>query len=154
MNRLLKHPATNAICLSIFSGFYATLFIVFSRVDTALSQMLYYRDPDGPASFMTRWSGFLASGNLSYLAYGFLGLTAVVIIMLIIRRRPYDEYQMTILRNCLAVALALTLVAIALFYWFIMINPFGIVEKFTLFVAINWATVLLADIVYILLCRR
>lgn len=154
MNRLLKHPATNAICLSIFSCFYAALFFIFSRTDGAFQDVLYYGDLEAATPFMAGWSNFLAAGKLNYVAGGLLALTAAVVIMLIVRRRPYDEYQMSILRNCLAVALTLTLIAIAIFYMIVMAYPAGIIEKFTLFITIHWVAVVVADIAYILLCGR
>ncbi len=50
-------------------------------------------------------------------------------------------------------AVALTLIAIGIFYLMILSDPNGIVEKFTLFIVIHWAVVVLADLAYVLLCR-
>ena len=73
--------------------------------------------------------------------------------MLLIRRRPYDEYHTANLIQCLVAAAVLTLMAIAAFYLMILSDPNGIVEKFTLFIVINWATVVLADLAYVLVCK-
>ena len=51
------------------------------------------------------------------------------------------------------VAAILTLIAIAVFYLMILSDPNGIVEKFTLFIVINWTTVVLSDLVFVLVCR-
>ena len=73
--------------------------------------------------------------------------------MLLFRRRPYDEYHTFKLIQCLVIATILTLIAIAGFYLMILSDSNGIVEKFTLFIVIHWTTVVLADLVYVFVCR-
>ena len=80
-------------------------------------------------------------------------MAAVVVVLLILRRHPYDEYHTSLLLQCLAVAAVLTLIAIGIFYLLILFDPSGIVEKFTLFIAIHWATIVLCDLTYVLMCR-
>lgn len=121
MKRLLKHPGTNAACLSIFSLFYALVFIL--RLDKAV------------------------------LAIALLLVTALVVVLLLARRKPFDEYHTALLLSCLAVALVLTLIAIAIFFLIVLYDPTQVIEKFTGFITIHWATVVLADLVFILLCR-
>jgi hypothetical protein len=104
-------------------------------------------------SFWVGWSGFLANGSHGYIACAMIATTILVAVLLTLRRHPYDEYHTSLLMQCLAVASVLTLVAIAAFYLMILHDPTGIVAKFTLFIIVNWTTVVLSDLVFVLLCR-
>lgn len=86
-------------------------------------------------------------------AYAMIVLTILIVVLLMIRRHPYDEYHTWLLFQSLAIAAVLTLVAIAIFYVMILCDPRCIVEKFTLFIAIHWITVVLCDLSYVILCR-
>lgn len=153
MKHILRYPATNAVCISLFSIFYGMLFLIVSRGErfTGLFYAQAANGADHP--FLASWSEFLSAGYLVYLAYVMFALTILVVVLLLSRSHPYDEYHTALLVNCLAVATVLTLIAIALFYLLILIDDNGIVEKFTLFIVIHWVTVVLADMVYVILCR-
>ncbi len=155
MNRILKHPAANGICISLFSAFYALIFIITSG-HREFTRLLYYSPKPGISnanSFWVRWSGFLAAGRQAYIAYALIAVTILVVALLLSRRRAYDEYHTSLLVQCLIVALVLTLIAIAAFFLIILSDANGIVEKFTFFITIHWATVVLADLAYVFLCR-
>ncbi len=149
MKRFLQSPAFNAVCIGVFSSFYAAVFLLTAG-HAEFTSTLYQ---GGNGSFWPAWGRFLAAGHQRYFAWALFGVTLLVIVLLLRRRRPYDEYHASILTHCLVVAMVLTMVAIALFYLLVLSDPAGIVEKFTLFVAINWATVVLANLAYVLLCR-
>ncbi|MDL2206595.1 hypothetical protein LJC33_06785 [Eubacteriales bacterium OttesenSCG-928-N13] len=150
MKRLLKSPMVNAVCISIFSAFYACIFIISSGYEGFIST-LYYGDG---VPFWSWWGRFLAAGHQMYIAWALIAVTILIVILLTAHRRPHDEYFTSMLTSCLVVASILTLVAIAVFYVMILSNPVGIVEKFTLFITIHWATVVLANLTYVFLCRR
>ena len=150
MKNILKNPITNAVCISLFSAFYAAVFIATSG-SNRLEGLLHYNH--GNELFWSAWSRFLAAGHHAYIAYTLITLTILVVTMLISRRRHYDEYHISILLSCLAVATTLALIAIAMFYVLILYNPVGIIEKFTLFIVTHWISVVFADITYVLLCR-
>jgi hypothetical protein len=152
MKGLLKYPAVNAVCISLFSAFYGLIFIITSG-HIEFKSLLYYSRAAKIYPFWTAWSSFLASGHHVYIAFALIVITMLVVLMLLIRRRPYDEYHTANLIQCLVVAAILTLIAIAVFYLMILSDPNGIVEKFTLFIVINWTTVVLADLVFVLVCR-
>lgn len=152
MNNLLKNPVTNAIGLSIFTAFYGLIFIITSGHQEFVN-LLYYERLSVVQPFWSAWSTFLALGYHAYIAYSLIALSTLIVLMLLLRRHPYDEYHADVLIKCLAVAAILTLAAIALFYLLILSEPNGIVEKFTLFIVIHWGTVVLADLVYVLMCR-
>lgn len=153
MNRILRHPATNGVCISLFSAFYALIFIITSK-HIEFTRLIYYsRKNHNTDSFWESWGDFLAAGYHAYIAYALIAVTVLVVILLSLRRRAYDEYHTSLLIQCLIVALMLTLIAIAVFFLMILSDANGIVEKFTLFITIHWATVVLADSAYVLLCR-
>ena len=63
------------------------------------------------------------------------------------------KYHTSALIQCLVVSVIFMMAAVAVFYLAVLSNPNGIVEKFTLFIVIHWVTVLLADYVFVFLCR-
>jgi len=149
MKRLLKSPTVNAICISIFTAFYAMIFYTTSKSINFVNN-LYFKEP---TSFWSGWSSFLAAGCQFYITSFLIAMTILVVVLLVIRRKPYDEYHASILTHCLIVAAILTLVAIAVFYLLILNEPAGIIEKFTLFIIIHWSTVVFANLTFVLLCR-
>ncbi len=153
MKHILSHPAINAVCISLFTIFYGLIFIVTSG-HMEFESLLYYGGVSLRGDFFWNgWGSFLAAGHHVYIAYVMIALTVLVVVLLLLRRHPYDEYHTSLLIRCLAVAAVLTLIAIAVFYLMILSDPNGIIEKFTLFVVIHWSTVILSDLVYVLLCR-
>jgi hypothetical protein len=153
MKRLFRHPLTNAVCVSLFTAFYALVFFTTARSPwfvTPLEADVALQKAD---SFWAGWSGFLANGSHGYIAYAMIATTILVFVLLMTRRHPYDEYHTSLLTQCLAVASVLTLVAIAAFYLMILQDPSGIVAKFTLFITVHWTTVVLSDLAFVLLCR-
>ena len=132
MKKLLKSPIFNAVCISLFTAFYAIVFMIYS----------------GDAH-----SGFTIPASFIYIACALIAVTLIVVILLVTRRRAFDEYHTSILLYCLAAAIILTLLAIAIFFLVIVNVPVQIAEKFTIFIVIHWAMVVLSDLVYVLLCR-
>ena len=150
MKRLLKSPAVNAVCISILSAFYALVFFTVKQ-GIGLENDLNNKESD---PFWSAWIGFLAAGRHRYIACALVAVTILVVILLVFRKRPYDEYHTSILTHCLVVAIVLTLIAIAVFYLVVLGDPTGIIGKFTLFIAIHWTTIVLADLFYVLLFRQ
>ncbi|MEA4896306.1 MAG: hypothetical protein VB064_13760 [Oscillospiraceae bacterium] len=153
MRSLLRRPSVNAVCISLFTAFYGLIFILTSGHGEFQDLLYYSRTSNGKASFLKSFSSFLAAGHQAYIAYALIAITIVVVVLLLIRRHPYDEYHISLLSGCLAVAVVLTMIAIAIFYLAILSESNGIVEKFTLFITIHWTVVVLADLSFVLLCR-
>ena len=151
MKELLKYPQFNALGIGVFSVFYGFIFI-FTAAHYEYESVLYYTKPQVEVMpFWSAWSQFLEKGG-----HGLIGIviaTAVLIVILLLRRHTYDEYHTSTLIQCLAVSIILMMAAVAAFYLAVLSNPNGIVEKFTLFIVIHWVTVLLADYVFVFLCR-
>ncbi|MFB0920933.1 MAG: hypothetical protein QMB62_08640 [Oscillospiraceae bacterium] len=153
MKKLLSRPLVNAICLSLFTAFYGLIFMLSSGHKEFENLLYYNRIDNNTPSFWKDFSRFLASGYEAYIAYTLIAVTVLVVILLLLRRHPYDEYHTSLLFGCLSVAAVLTLFAIAVFYLMILSDPNGIVEKFTLFISIHWTVVVLSDLCFVLLCR-
>jgi len=143
MNRFFRHPITNAVGISAFSLFYGMIFLAFSE---------HLQSQAGQEANI--WDSFLMHGGHRYIAYVLIALTAIVVALLLLKHKPYDEYHTTILIKTLAVSVILALAAIAVFFVIILIDPSQIISKFTLFITINWTTVVLADLIYLILCGK
>lgn len=150
MRRFMSNPITNAVCISMFTLFYSIVFMLTAHNHRFVEQLGF---PQNTTGFWGSWSRFLYNGQQIYIVYAMIALTILVVLLLTLRRRAYDEYHTSILTHCLVVSLALSLMIIAIFYIMILFDPRGFVEKFTLFVSINWITVVLADLAYISICR-
>lgn len=147
MNRFLRHPLTNAVGVSLFTAFYSVIFLAFS--ETLKSQIGQSELP-----FWEFWDKMLSNNILSIVAVVLIVITAFILAILLIKHKPYDEYHTTILIKCLAVSIILALAAIAAFFIAMLLDPVGIISKFALFITVNWSTVVLADLIYLILCRR
>lgn len=152
MKRMLRSPITNAVGLSIFTAFYASI-IILTAGQRGVEALAVSAGPQLFRGLWTRWSEFLASGYHIYMACAVIAVTVVVVLMLLRRRRAYDEYHTGHLLNCLAAASILTLCCIAAFALLIALDPLQIALKFMLFITIHWVTVVLADAAYVFLCR-
>ena len=146
-NRFFRHPATNAAGLAVFSAFYGVIFLAFSPrmlIDTVESQRPFWR----------AWDAFLLAQGHRWLTVVLLALTALALVILLRHRSVQDEYQTALLLRCLAVAVVLELAGMGLFFALILLDPVGIVSKLALMVSLNWASVVLADLGYLIVCRR
>jgi len=151
MKRILKSPIVNAVGLGVLTAFYTFVFMLHTgNTDFKHKWLQYY---EGESPFWKAWSSFVNNEHHIHVAIIWVVLTVLVVVLLLTRRRPYDEYHTTILTYCLAVAAVLTLAAIAVFYLIILSEPIYVAGKFTLFITVHWSTVVLADLVYVLLCR-
>jgi len=147
MNKFLRHPATNAVGLCVFSAFYAVMFLGFSDKITGAAG-------NAVGTFWRGWESFLIAGGHRITAVVLIVITLAVLALLLIKHKPYDEYHTAILIKCLSVSVILTLLAIGVFFFLVLLDPTAFLSKFMLFTTINWSTVILADLVYLLLCRR
>jgi len=146
MNRFFRHPLTNAVGISAFSLFYGWIFLAFS--DRLQSQT-------GTASLpiWQVWDSFLNFGGHQYVAIALIALTVVIVVLLLVNHKPYDEYHTAILIKCLAISVILSLAAIAVFFAVVLFDPTQILSKIALFITVNWTSVVFADLIYLFLCR-
>ena len=149
MKRFLSHPAINAICLAMLSTFYAVVTLLNENKIVLESTQYYDRQHDRLSFIFEKWTVFLSNGYLKYLIISLIALTTLAVIMLLFKKHSYDEYHVKILEKCLITALILTIISIGIFYLTILVNPDGIIVKFTLFAMIHWMTIILADLFYV-----
>ena len=149
MKRLLKYPITNATGLILFTGFYTLVFLL-----TPKNVWLYdAAAAENADRFWASWQQFLRFGYHQYIAFAMIALTVVVVFLLMNRSHAYDEYHTALLVSCLTIASILTLIAIAAFYLVLLHDATMAVAKFTLFIVVNWVTVVLSDLIFVFLCR-
>ncbi len=153
MMRFLRHPATNACCLSLFTAFYAAVFFLAGPVLRSAGAAALAAEQSAKNPLWKSWCGLLAEGRQDIVVCAAALLTAAAVVLLVFRRHPYDEYHTALLTQCLAAACVLTLLAIAVFFVLVLANPAQIVAQFALFITIHWLTVVLADLAYVVLCR-
>jgi hypothetical protein len=153
MKSLLKHPAFNAICISLFSAFYGLIFIGTAAHYEYKDTLYYLKDSVNAAGFWSWWAHFLERGGHGLIGIALIIATVVLVVLLLTRRRSFDEYHIAILTECLVVSIILMCLAIAIFFLAVLSVPNGIVEKFTLFIVIHWVTVVCANFVFVLKCR-
>ena len=149
MIRLLKYPAVNAVCISLFTIFYSVIFLFVYKKISFESRANY----ENISSLWQMWCDFLFAGHQVFIAYALIFVTVIVVVLLILRPHEHDEYHTAILTNCLVTASVLTLIAIAIFFVLILLDPSEFLQKFTLFIVIHWISVVFANLTYVLMCR-
>ena len=97
--KLLRKPWVNALVIGSISLFYGLVFVFISR--TEAFKGLLGNGVTVQSKFWNTWNAFLKAGNHRYICYAFLALGAVIVLLTLIRRREYDEYQTGILEKCL-----------------------------------------------------
>ncbi len=92
--RFFRKPLINAAIISIL---YALIFILVSG-HMEFERILNHADTLN-SSFWNTWSAFLQQGNMKYIGYAYIALTVVIVILSMIRKGDYDEYQIGILEK-------------------------------------------------------
>lgn len=112
---IMKNPYINAAVTSIISLAYATVFILTSG-HIEFERILNHSQTLNNA-FWNNWSIFLLQGNLKYIGYAYIAAAIGIIILSIIRKKNYDEYQVGILTTSFIVmgVILLLLFPVALF---------------------------------------
>ena len=82
MKGILKNPAVNAICISLFSAFYGLIFIITSG-HIEFKSLLYYSRAAKSIRFGLPGAVF-ASGHHVYIAFALIVITMLVVLMLLI----------------------------------------------------------------------
>lgn len=95
--KIFRKPLVNAVIISIISIFYAFIFDVTSG-HIEFERILNHRVTSG-SPFWNGWSIFLKQGNMKYIGYAYIAITVIIVILSIIRKRDYDEYQIGIVRK-------------------------------------------------------
>ena len=155
--KLLRKPWVNALVIGAVSAFYGLVFI-FTAKNPVFGKMLGY-DPvrqigSLQSPFWNGWSTFLYYGNHRYIGYAFLVLGAVIVLLTLIRRREYDEYQTGILEKCLILSAVASFFGIPFLLLSVLEDLCYTVDFAILLSSVYWTLVLLADLLFTLLPGR
>ena len=143
--KLLRKPWVNALLLLFISSGYALCFWVISG--NFEFKHIIGSGRQERALFLNLWDGILRRGYLKYIGTTYLAISLLILLLSLIRRN-YDEYQIGILKKNLVIA---GLVPMFLFpaYLFRILNYIAYVVDYTLLlVVIHWSVILLTALVF------
>jgi len=146
---LLKQPIVNILFICFMSAVYSAIFIFTADHIEFISLLSHAKSLN--SSFWNAWSDFIQAGNMKLIGYLIIILTiAIVIVILIKRRKNYDEYQVSILAKSLLVAGILSIVMIPFIMILLLSDPNYAVETIFLFASVQWISVLVSYLVYVM----
>lgn len=146
--KLLQNPYINAAVITIISVFYAAIFIITSGHDEFLG-MLDHRQSLSSA-FWNGWTVFLKQGNLKYIGYIYLLITLCILVLSLIRKKKYDEYQTGILATSF-IATGIVLLLLFPTAFFMVLNDANYaVETISFLVVTHWSVFLLVNLIYLI----
>ncbi|HZK27225.1 MAG TPA: hypothetical protein VFD00_06780 [Thermoclostridium sp.] len=95
---MTKRPVVSALFISILSAFYAFLFIFISG-HMEFRRMVH---PEGTLKipFINAFTGFIMGNNMKYIGYAIIVIAAIILVITLLRRKEYDEYQQSIQTKC------------------------------------------------------
>lgn len=146
--KILRKPQTNAVIISVVSIFYALVFILISghlEFERILNHAETLNSP-----FWNGWSAFLKQGNVKYVGYAYIALTLVIVIISIIRKRDYDEYQTGILEKGMIVMGTAMMLLFPVALILVLSDHSYSIETLMFLVVAHWSIVLIADLIYVI----
>jgi len=146
---LLKQPIINIIFIGFMSFIYSVIFILTASHMEFISILSHGETLN--STFWNGWSNFLGTGNMRFVGYIIIGLTIAIIIFIVIKRRKkYDEYQVSILSKSLLVAGILSILMIPFMMILLLSDSNYAVEIIFLFASVQWVSVLVSYLVYLI----
>ena len=146
--KILRNPKVNAAVVFIFTAVYAPVFMItsghieFERMVTHAATL--------NSAFWNAWSAFLMQGNLKYIGYAYLVLAAPIVILSLLRKQNYDEYQVGILEKGFLVSGIVTACLFPAALLLVLSDPNYAVEALTLLAVVHGSSVLIADLAYVI----
>lgn len=89
--KLMRHPYVNAAITASISLFYGAVFLVTSG-HLEFERMLRHA-PTLHHAFWNGWSAFVGRGCLKYVGCAYILAALCVVLLSVVRKRDYDEYQ-------------------------------------------------------------
>lgn len=142
--KVLKSPYINSAIVSIISFVYASIFILtnnhleFQRI---LNHGLTLK-----SSVWNGWSEFLRQGNLKYIGYIYIAAVICIIILSIVRKGNYDEYQVSILTTSFAITGFALLLLFPVALVLVLSDANYAIETITFLIVAHWSIFLIADL--------
>ena len=144
--RIMKNPYINAAVTFVISLAYATVFILTSG-HIEFERILNHSQTLNRA-FWNNWSIFLLQGNLKYIGYAYIAAATGIVILSIIRKKDYDEYQTGILTTSFVVMGVILLLLFPAALFLVLSNPNYAVEMLMFLIVAHWSVFLVADLAY------
>lgn len=144
--KLLKNPWVSATVTAAGSLVYGSIFILTSA-HLEFERILAHGETLG-SNFWNGWSAFLRQGNLKWIGYIYLAAAACTVLVALLRKRRYDEYQADILTRSFAAAGAILLLLFPAALLLVLSDPNYAVEAVVLLVVGHWSLFLLTSLVY------
>ena len=146
--KILRNPKVNAAIILFITTFYSLVFILTSG-HIELERILNHASTLNSA-FWNAWSAFLTQGNLKYIGYAYFVLAAAIVLLSLIRKQNYDEYQTGILEKGLIVSGIAMACLFPMALVLVLSDPNYAIEALMLLVIMHWSTVLIADLAYVI----
>lgn len=146
--RFFRKPLVNAAIISTISIIYALIFILVSG-HMEFERILNHADTLN-SSFWNIWSAFLEQGNIKFIGYAYIALTVVIVILSLLRKGDYDEYQIGILEKGFIVMGAAMVLVFPMALVLVLSDSLYSVEILMALVVIHWSVVLIADLIYVI----
>ena len=141
--RILRNPYFNGAVTSVVSLAYAAIFLVTSGHMEFLRLLSHGQTLR--SGFWNGWSAFLRQGNLKYVGYVYLAAAVCILLICVLRKRNYDEYQAGILTASFAAAGLVLLLLFPAALLTVLSDPNYAVEAVMLLAVDHWSVFLLAD---------
>jgi hypothetical protein len=146
---ILRHPVINILFISFMSAIYSFIFIFTAGHMEFISILSHSRTLD--SGFWNGWSDFLKTGNMKFIGYMIIGLSAVIIVFILLKRtKEYDEYQVSIIAKSLFVAGFLSIMMIPFLMIMLLSAPNYSTETIVLFATIQWLGVLVSYLYFVI----
>jgi len=139
----------NAVFIGLMSVVYSFLFIFTSNNIEFLRLMS--KSKTLQSHFWNWWSDFIKAGNMKYIGFTIISLTLTILLLMLFKRtKRYDEYQISILSRSLIVAGIISIILIPVIMVMLLSDPNYTIETIFFFATIQWLSVLIADLIYII----
>lgn len=144
--RIIRNPYINAAVTSVISLAYAAVFILTSG-HIEFERILNHSQTLN-RSFWNNWSIFLLQGNLKYIGYVYIAVAISIIILSIIRKKNYDEYQVGILTTSFVVMGVILLLLFPTALLLVLSDPNYAVEMLMFLIVAHWSAFIIANLIY------
>jgi len=149
--KILKYSICNTIFISFMSAIYSFIFIFTSD---HIEFLRILSKTKLASDFWNGWSNFIRAGNLKYIGYLIIGLTVLIVLSVIFNpQKKYDEYQVSVLSKSFIVAGIIAILIVPVMMVLLLSDPSYKVEIILLFAVIEWLSVLITNLIFIIKYR-
>lgn len=140
---IFRKPITNALFITFFSCIYCLLFSI------PADHIEFYRLMNKQQTLNYCFK-FIREGNTRYISMLFGALTVSIIILSVIKRKKFDEYQFKGLIHSLMYCGLLSILLIPITLLSILSDRNYAIETIYVIATIDWLTILLVDLFHLI----